>query len=184
MTRPVVHTLRKAFGRFLQDRRGGGAIELCIALPLMMGVFMAATECGLYMTRQIMLERAVDITVRELRLGKIPDPNHAKLKASICENGSIIRDCSEALRVDMVPVSTTTWNFPTGGIQCVDRDEPIDLQLDFNPGADNEMMLIRVCVIQDAIFPGLDFTKGLAFKGDSAGGYALTATSAFVNEPT
>lgn len=184
MTRPVVHTLRKALGRFLRDRRGGGAIELCIVLPLMMGVFMAATECGLYMTRQVMLERAVDITVRDLRLGRIPNPTHAKLKARICENGSIIRDCDDALRVDMVPVSTTTWNFPTNGIECVDRAKPIDLQLEFDEGAENEMMLLRVCLIQDAIFPGLDFTEGLAYEGDAAGGYALTATTAFVNEPS
>lgn len=180
----TLSNVRKAWDRFRANQSGGGAIELVLVLPVMMGIFISATEAGLYMTRQIMLERAVDMTVRDLRLGKIPNPTHSKLKTSICANVSIIPDCSTAIRIDLVRVSTTTWDFPTTAVECVDRAQPIELSLEFNPGAQNELMLVRVCLLQDAIFPGADFARGIAYEGDAAGGYALISTSAFVNEPS
>lgn len=183
MIRSALHRFRGAWTRFRTSQAGGGAIELVIILPVLMGIFISATECGLYMTRQIMLERAVDMTVRELRLGRIPDPDHDDLKASICANTSIIPNCADTIRIELLRISTTTWAFPTEGVACVDRDEPIDLSLEFNPGVENELMLVRVCLIQDAIFPGANFAQGIAFEGDDAGGYALVSTSAFVNEP-
>ena len=184
MIRAAVNKVGQAWRRFRDNQSGGGAIELVIVLPVMMGIFISATECGLYMTRQIMLERAVDMTVRDLRLGKIPNPTHLKLKNSICANTSIIPDCVDSIRIDLVRVSTTTWAFPTTRVECVDRDQPIELSLEFNPGVQNELMLVRVCLLQDAIFPGADFAEGIAYEGDSAGGYALISTSAFVNEPS
>lgn len=184
MIRSCLRRLGTAWSDFRKGQAGGGAIELVIVLPVMMGIFIAATESGLYMTRQIMLERAVDMTVRDLRLGKIPNPNHAKLKTSICANVSIIPDCAESIRIDLVRVSTTTWAFPTTRVECVDRSQPIELSLEFNPGAENELMLVRVCLLQDAIFPGAEFAQGIAYEGDAAGGYALISTSAFVNEPS
>lgn len=184
MIRALLRRVRHAAGRFRKGEAGNGAIELVIVLPMIMTVFMYSAESGLYMTRQIMLERAVDITVRDLRLGRIPTPTHQELKDRICANSSIIPDCADALRVELLRVSTTTWNMPTTTVPCIDRDEPIELSLEFNPGVENELMLVRVCLIQDAIFPGTDFSKGIAREGDSAGGYAIISTSSFVNEPS
>ena len=184
MIRAPLSRLRDALRSFRRREAGSGALELVIVLPVMMMVFMYSAESGLYMTRQIMLERAVDLTVRDLRLGRIPTPTHAELKDDICANSSIIPDCDTALRVELVRVSTTNWNLPNTAIECVDRDEPIELSLEFNPGVENELMLVRVCLIQDAIFPGTKFSEGIAREGDSAGGYAIVSTSAFVNEPS
>lgn len=183
MIRSVLHRTTAAWRGFRKNQSGGGAVELVIVLPLLLGVFISSFECGLYMTRQILLERAVDMTVRDLRLGLIPDPDHNALKESICANTSIIRDCDSSIRIELVRISTTDWIFPSEAVPCVDRDEPIDLSLSFDPGAQNELMLVRVCLIQDAIFPNADFAQGIAFEGDAAGGYALISTSAFVNEP-
>lgn len=184
MIRSLLRRAARASARFRRNEAGNGAIELVLVLPMLMMVFTYSAECGLYMTRNIMLERAVDITVRDLRLGRIETPTHAELKENICANSSIIPDCADALRVELLRVSTTTWNMPTTAVECVDRDEPIELSLEFNPGVENELMLVRVCLIQDAIFPGTEFSKGIAREGDSAGGYAIIATSAFVNEPS
>jgi len=183
MMRSVMLRTGAAWRRFRENQAGGGAIEMVIVLPLMLGVFISSIECGLYMTRQILLERAVDMTVRDLRLGLIENPDHDALKQNICANSSIIRDCDNAIRIELLRISTTDWNFPAEAVACVDRDEPIDISLSFDPGVENEMMLVRVCLIQDAIFPNTDFAQGIAFEGDAAGGYALISTSAFVNEP-
>ena len=63
----------------------------------------------------------------------------------------------------------------------MDRDEPIQPAVTFNPGAANELMLVRVCIVQDALFPGIGIGEQLVM--DSSGGYPITAVSSFVNEP-
>lgn len=177
-------TLRNALARFARGEAGTAAIELCFTLPVVMFLFIASAESGLYMTRLIMLERSVDMTMRDLRLGLIDNPTHATLKTEICSHTSILPDCENNLRLELVPVSTTTWTFPAGRVQCVDRDEEIQAAITFNPGVDNDLMLVRACMIQDAMFPGAQIGEGLAYEGDAAGGYALISVNAFVNEPS
>jgi hypothetical protein len=53
-------------------------------------------------------------------------------------------------------------------------------QLQF--GQQNDVMLVRVCVVQDAIFPTSGI--GLGLPKDSQGGYGVIAVSAFVVEPS
>lgn len=168
--------------RFFRREEGGGAIELVILLPVMMSIFMASSEAGLYMTRQIIIERAVDLTMRDLRLGTFPNPTHDAIKTAICDNAKSVPHCIEGIRVELRPVSTTTWNLPTTAPTCIDRDEAVQPANTFSPGAENELMLVRVCVIQDAMFPGAGIGAGVA--RDSQGGYGIITIAAFVNEPS
>jgi hypothetical protein len=180
----IIQALRRRLARFARGETGTAAVELVITLPTVMFLFIASAESGLYMTRLIMLDRAVDMTMRDLRLGLLDNPTSLELKQEICSHTSILPDCVDALRLELVPVSTVTWNFPTGRVGCVDRDEEIQEATAFNPGVDNELMLVRACMIQDAMFPGAQIGEGLAYDGDEAGGYALISINAFVNEPT
>jgi hypothetical protein len=178
-------TLRFAdpFRRFARCEEGGGVLEFVIMLPLVMFIFMASAEAGIYTVRQILLDRAVDLTMRDLGLGNIPDPNHDKIKAAICENVPAIPDCDANIRVELVPVSTTAWNMPTEPASCIDRGSDVQPPLRFNPGVANELMLVRVCVIQDAMFPGAGIGRGLE-EANEQEGYQMISISAFVNEPT
>ncbi|MFN4159352.1 MAG: TadE/TadG family type IV pilus assembly protein [Gemmobacter sp.] len=178
---PILGRLRRALARFGRREDGGAMVELVIVMPVMMMVFMAAFESGMYMTRQIMLDRAVDLTVRELRLGRLNAPTHDTLKDEICNRAPFLRECDATIRIELRPVVTTNWNLPAGATTCFDRDEPINPSLLPNPGVENELMLVRVCVIQDAIFPGANI--GAAIVRDTQGGYALVSVASFVNEP-
>jgi hypothetical protein len=178
----VLVRLRRSLRRFGRREDGGATVELVIALPVMMLIFLAAFESGLYMTRQIMLERAVDLTIRELRLGRLNDDlTHDRLKSEICDRAQFLRDCDSTIRIELRPVSTTTWDLPTTPTTCFDRDEEVNPSLTPNPGVENELMLVRVCVIQDALFPGADIARSIV--RDTQGGYALVSVGAFVNEP-
>lgn len=165
---------------FLAEK-GTASIEFVICVPAVMMIFMASIESGAFMTRMIMLERSVDNVMRELRLGQIPNPTVALLKDEICDGSIIMRNCASNITIDLQPVSTTTWSFPSGAVDCVDRDNDITPATTFNPGAAHEIMMVRVCVIQDAIFPFAGI--GLKLAQDASGGYALATTTAFVNEP-
>ncbi|MGQ0565741.1 MAG: TadE/TadG family type IV pilus assembly protein [Gemmobacter sp.] len=181
---PFRHRLGAPFRRFARcEAGGGGVIEFVIMLPVVMFLFMASAEAGLYTARQILLDHAVAATMRDLGLGNIPNPSHDVIKTNICENVPAIPRCEENIRVELVPVSTTMWNLPTTDATCIDRGAEVQPALSFNPGAANDLMLVRVCVIQDAMFPGASIGRGLE-EADGQEGYRIISVSGFVNEPT
>lgn len=172
---------RNQIKSLVRSEKGAASLEFVICIPVIMAIFMASIESGVFMTRYVMMEQSVDKVMRNLRLGKYPDVTLATLKSEICERSSILRDCEAAITIDLQPISTSSWAFPSDGTACVDRDEHISPVTTFNPGTEHQVMLVRVCIIQDAMFPTTGL--GLNLAQDEQGGYALLAKSAFVNEP-
>jgi hypothetical protein len=64
---------------------------------------------------------------------------------------------------------------------CVDREEDIVPVTQLQIGQQNDVMLVRVCVVQDAMFPTTGV--GLGLPKDDQGGYGLITTTAFSVEP-
>ncbi len=177
MRRILTH-IRERFGR--ED--GSATVEFVLLFPLFLGIFASTYEAGLLSTRHAMLIRAVDLAVRDLRLGVDSTPTHDELKNSICNYAGVIPDCDNALHVELEPISKDDWTFRTGQVQCVDRDEEITPAINVDPGDDNELMLITVCAAIEPMVPvsGL----GLKLPKINESDYGLIAMSAFVNEPS
>lgn len=161
---------------------GTATLEFAISLPVLMMIFTGSFESGLLMTRSIMLEQAVDRTMRELRLGHYPIPTADLLKDEICDRALIFTQCRSLIVIEMTRITTDTFILPSTNVACVDRDADIQPVTALQIGQQNDIMLVRVCVIQNALLPGTGL--GLGLKRDSAGGYSLVAVSAFVTEPT
>ena len=177
--------LRRALRRFIRED-GIATLEFVVMLPVFLMIFMASFESGLLMTRFVMLERAVDLTVRELRLGIFVNPKHDVMKKVICDRTVFFQDCEDIMRLDLTPVAMNgggNWLLPAADAPCVDRDAVIKpLISDLNTGTSNEMMLVRACAVFDPIWPLTGI--GLNLNKDASGGYSLVAASAFVNEPS
>ncbi len=172
-----MNRLLRAFRR--ED--GVASLEFVLCLPVLLFIFMMSFESGMMMTRFVMLDRALDVTMREQRLGHYANPSANLLRTEICKHSIIIEDCNNVLRLNMTPVSKATFALPTSAQSCVNRAEAIKPPDEFSPNVPDEIMLIRVCVVVDALFP----TTGLALRmrKDGQGGYWLVAKSAFVAEP-
>jgi hypothetical protein len=177
MTCLLARTLR----RFARRDDGTATVEFVILFPLFIVLMVSGFEAGMLMTRQMMLERGLDLTMRALRLDQIPNPNHDKVKALICKNAMIIPNCEDVVQLELSRVDTTTFAMPLQGNKCVDRTGNIAPVLNFNPGNRSELMMVRACAIFDPMFPATGL--GVHLPRDASGGYALIATSAFVNEP-
>ena len=180
----LLSRVRARLSRFRRGEAGTSTIEFCILLPGFLAIFISAYESGLLMVRNVMLERGVDIAVRELRLGTPQPPTFEEFKQSICDGAAIIQNCDEVLQVELRPVSTTTWNVLDGPTLCIDRSEEIDPidQTEYSVGTNNELMLVRVCSLFDPLFSTTGWAMKLPMIRDDQ--YALVATSAFVNEPS
>lgn len=176
---------------FLADERGTAAIEFVFIIPIVMMIFMASFESSLFMARHVMLERSVDIVVRDIRLGKLDDLNPAQLKELICEESALVNTvaaCVNSMRIWMQPIDTANFAMIAPPRSCIDRGQPINTNIENNAaefrfGTDNEIMLMRVCLKEDPMFPTTIVGAGLIADGENDGGYALVTTSVFVNEP-
>lgn len=179
------------FRRSLRRARredGNATVEFAILFPLFMTVFLSSIESGLMALRYVTLDRGVDLAVRDLRLGlavdfadMTPEAAHEELKNRICARTMMVENCEQVLFLELINVDPTLWNVPAPNTQCVDRTNTVAPTLNFNPGAPNEMMIVRACAIVDPLIP--DFGLGASFNKDSSGGVALISSSAFVNEP-
>ena len=178
----MIRSIIRKLGGFGRDDKGTAAVEFAMTVPLIMTIFMASFESGFLMVRSIMLEQSVDVTMRSLRLGHYPLPTAALLKDEICSRSVILKDCDQNITIEMIRVNTSNWALPTNRIACVNREEDIVPVTQMQIGQQNDMMLVRVCVVQDAMFPtsgiGLDLPK------DPQGGYGLVSVTAFVTEPS
>jgi Flp pilus assembly protein TadG len=172
----------KRLARAFRREDGTASIEFVLVAPLLLMVFMAAFESGLLMTRSIMLEQAVDKTIRELRLGHYTLPDATKLKSEICKRTVIFTSCEANITIEMTRVNTATWAMPTTNVACIDRSEQFAPVVAYVTPQQNDVMIVRVCVVQDALFPTTGV--GLALPKDGNGGYGIVAVTAFATEPT
>ncbi len=171
------------FRRFRKDEKGLAAIEFALFFPVFLGFFFWAIELGIMQIKSVMLDHALDVSMREIRLGMVSEPSPDKLKTAICNRARIINDCADQLMIDMRPVSTTTWAMPATPVACVNNDdENMQPSVTFDPGRQNEIMLVRACVNIPVLFPNMMFGRQL--KKDTSGRISIASITAFVNEPS
>lgn len=180
------------FARFLADERGTATIEFVFMVPIVLLIFMASVESSLYMARYVMLERSVDIVVRDIRLGRLDGLTHTQLKQRICQTSALVSStqaCVDLMLIWMQPINTADFAMVAPPRRCVDRSEPIDPlapepgNTEFSYGSDNDIMLMRICLKERPMFPTSVIGAGLIADGEGDGNYALLATTVFVNEP-
>jgi len=167
---------------FLRRDDGVATIDFTLMFPVVMGLFMCAAEMGAIQMRQPMMERAMDIVVRDLRLGKPEYRDPAVLKAAVCAEALLLSDCETNMKLEMGPVITRGFQYWDGGGDCIDRNQTVNPVINFTAGSNNEIMLIRFCYLHDPIFPAVGLGKALPPVVN--GGYKMMASTFFVNEPT
>lgn len=167
---------------FIRKDDGGSTAEFAVLFPLFMIVLSMAIEAGIYMARYVMLDRGVDIAVRELRLGTEDPPSFAEFKTLVCSNVLLVPNCEDVVQIELKRVSTTDWVGLTGPAKCRDVGSTIDPfdMTEYSVGTNNELMMVRVCGLYRPMLPSTYLGLGLQRVGER---YAIIVTTAFVNEP-
>lgn len=175
--------LRRLFARARFWRRDDGTatIEFALLVPVFLSVLIAGVEVGVLTARQTMLERGMEQTMRALRLGRLQPVSLATLRESVCRNTAIIRDCQANLLVELRRLEPQNIALPAGNAPCINRDEDTQPAVVLTPGVEHDLVLVRICLIVDPIFPTSGF--GLGLPRDASGGFRMATSSAYVNEP-
>jgi len=181
-----IATCLRAFAR---EEDGAATIGFVTAFPVFMVFFLMTYENGMITIRHVMLERGLDLTVRQVRIGALVDPSREELKRMICDNSLLIPDCMNQLQLEILVRDTHAWDSISRDVQCVDRGNPPPPDADDAPNAleNNQLVFLRACARFDPIMPttGIGRAIAKASEGDSASGgsYALMSSASFVIEP-
>ena len=181
MIRAVLRPVSSLLGRFSRSEEGSGTVEFAITFPAMLFFMLSGVELGFVTLHHSMLERAMDITVRDIRLGTGTVQNHDEIKDMICTQAGFIDNCGDNLRLEMIQVDPDNWVGISDEADCTDKSEEVAPVVSFVNGLENELMILRACAKIDPVFP----TTGLGqnMVKDGAGQYSLVSISAFVQEP-
>ena len=177
----MTRALKTVWRRFRRSQAGSATVEFAIVFPAVITVLLSGIELGLVSLQHAMLECAVDITVREIRLGTGSAPQHDQIKDLICDRAEFISDCGSNLRLEMIQIDPRAWASIPVDPDCTDRTEPVQPVRNFVNGQENDLMVLRVCAMIDPIFPTTGLGKSL---GTGPGGqFSLVSTTVFVQEP-
>lgn len=169
--------------RFGRREDGSATAEFVILVPLLFAIFVATLEIGMMMSRWSSIDRASDMVIRSLRLGQYTNPTPQLLRQEICDDVFLVENCFQNIAVDIRRINRATFVMPDNDAPCVTRDTDIIQPVTtVTPGQQNDLMLIRVCVAVDALFP--TSSVALPITLDAQGGYRLSVASVYVNEPS
>ena len=138
---------------FFGKKDGTASVDFIFLFPAFVIVLLSAVESGTMMLRNVLLERGVDLAVRELRIGANPPADESELLNRVCTYSAFIRDCDQNLRLELVRVNTTTFDMPTTSATCQQKDELTQPALTYTTGVDHDLMLLRACAIFTPYFP-------------------------------
>ena len=174
-------------GREGADREAGGAtVEFVLLVPAFLMVFISSFEASLMLTRQVMLERAVDVVVRAIRLDTGSTVSQNQVRNRVCERAAILPDCRENMLIELTLIDRVSYDTPDANAPCVDQLTSIVPQADFAGGRQGQMVLIRACYSVEPSLPlsvlAANRTLGSYLRSEADGTFRIVTASAFVVE--
>ncbi|MDD9921488.1 MAG: pilus assembly protein [Boseongicola sp.] len=170
--------------KFRKNQDGNATIEFVFLFPIIIFLFLMGFESSYYMVRNVMLERAVNVAVRDVRLSDGNMPSFNTFRQNICDQAAILPDCMNSLQVEMeqIPIAVGGVDAVKGSIKCINKNAA-DYQdgVNFDMGTQNTMMVIKVCALSEPLFPSTGL--GVRMQRFGQGKYAIVTTAAFVTEP-
>ncbi len=173
--------MRALWCRFVASNAGSATVEFAVMFPVVASLMLMGADSGWLMIQRVSLERAVDLSVRDIRLGRLEyGATQEEFRAQVCERANLLTNCNERLLLEMRRISMSSWNFPEEPTRCIDLSEPITPLTIFTIGGNEDLMLVRACYLVRPIFP--TSRLGLQLPLDSSGMYSLRTVSGFVTE--
>lgn len=181
----MIQSLKNWLNQLRRSEDGNATVEFVILFPLMLMILAFGVDLAFVNLRHASLERAVDQTVRDIRLGTGTAPQHDEIKDLICERADFIRNCDDNLRLEMIQLDPRNWESIPADADCTDKEEEVSPVREFVNGQDNELMILRACARNDPIFPDVAVGLGRELANDPDGErqYSLISITAFVQEP-
>ena len=182
MRRPAA-ALAGALRRLLRSTGGGASVEFVVVFPLFVTIFLSSFEASMVLVRQMMLERALDVVMRDMRLKPEQTFPAAILRRSVCRSARVLPNCDRSLVIEITPVDRATYALPATRVACTDRGTAAVPADDVISGRIDQIVIVRGCYSVKPFFRSSLLGAELVKGGPNEGEYAIVAASAFAQEP-
>jgi Flp pilus assembly protein TadG len=173
---------RSRLRRSLLSEAGSATVEFVILFPVIFAIFVTSVDFSLQMLRQVFLDRAVDLAIRDIRLGRIDAGGLQQLRERICANSALTPNCLTTVTVELRPMAPRDFATFDPTAQCVNRAENVTPVLSFTPGMGaQELMMLRACTVSNPFIVANGFLFG-APRGPNDD-FMAASIGVFVNEP-
>lgn len=179
---------RKFFGLVRRsgagDQRGAAAVEFALVAPVFFALLFSIFEAGYFFFVSSAVDQAAARAGRLIRTGQAQDSGAPVTKQDffdeICEVVKHFGDCNDRLTVEVESFDdfaglAASLSAPT----CRSAGTAAVNAIPYDPGAERQIVRVRICYNHKTINPGL----GLDLAQAADGSRELVATIVFRNEP-
>jgi len=182
---------RKRLFRFGRNKSGAAAIEFAIVAPIFLGLMFSTFEVGWFYFTNSTLDSATSKAARLVRTGQVQgwgtaegvsndDDRFAKLYDSVCNVVKVWGDCTDRMTFEVQTFPTfDALAADTTAPTCADAPAADISAIPFVPGAELEIVRVRICLIYNTINPAI----GVNLSEGSSHQKHLISMLIFRNEP-
>ena len=177
--------MRKIFlkpKRFKEDKSGAVAIEFSIVAIPFIGLVFASFEVGWFYYVNAAIDSVTLEAARQIRTGS---PQQGGLDKQdfyneVCPKLEIFGECEDILTVEVQKFADfNEFSSDTTPATCADDDQDSIDDIVYEPGQDNEIVRLRICLI----YKTFNFALGTKIAETAEGKKRLTSSYVFRNEP-
>lgn len=165
-----------------RDRDGSAAVEFSlVALPFL-ALMMSTFEVGWFYFAASQVDAATVATARLVRTGQVQQAGFDKQDFfnEVCPEVSIFGDCDETLTVEVTVFDSFAELAADNAPVICANDDPSEIaSLAYDPGSDNSIVRLRVCLLYRTLNP----TIGVNVSETADGKRRVFGSYIFQNEP-
>lgn len=169
-----------------RDKRGSMAIEFALVVPVFLALMMSTFEVGWFYFVNSVTDAATTKAARLIRTGQVqrwvgtPTQVYLRYYDVICDVVATFGNCKTHLTVEVQTFPTfQALAADTSAPTCADETPTKLAAIPFTPGAELEIVRVRVCLLYNTVNPVIGVR--LADPGKST--RKITSTMLFRNEP-
>lgn len=174
--------------RSLRKKEDGVAsVQFVVLASLILMLFTFAFDFSMAMTRSAMLERAMGVETRNLRIGARAADDYDGIRKGICDAARLIPNCLERVKLEVKAMTMSKWEAPneTRDCQNLQKLDVEDPAARFDAAQSNQIVLLRACVVFKAVSP-TGLLGGVLLHGGENGTnkyYPISVVGTYVMEP-
>jgi len=162
---------------------GAAVAEFALVFPFFLALTLGVIETGWLFTKFTLIDRAVANASRFVYTGAASTDatvTQASIEEFICDQAVIILSCEDNIALELIVIGSFDTP-PPPDAPCRERDVTVTPVTNFDPGIQEEVVFMRVCITTNILMPFLGL--GLALPKTPSGNFQYTSSTAFQNEP-
>jgi hypothetical protein len=174
------------------DQSGSAAVEFAIVAPIFLVMMFSMFEVGWFYFANSVVDAAVADAGRLVKTGQLqtfsndPEEQFDLLYETVCDIVQTFGACATRLTVEAKTYSSfAALAADTDPTTCADAPPDDIAAIEFSPGADLQIVRLRICYIYTTVNPivGIGSTKTIRLGESGTNQRRLISTMIFRNEP-